>query len=213
MEHNFWHERWQEKQIGFHNKEVNPLLSAHLSELNLAPNSTVYVPLCGKTLDIGFLLSQGHRVVGVELSEIAVCELFEEMGVTPTVTADGEHSRYSAENLDILVGDAFTVTPEQLGNIDAVYDRAALVALPPDMRLEYAAKLRALAADKPMLLISFEYDQEVIPGPPFCVHEDEVRALYQDTHQVAHVYRQDVAGGLKGVCPAEECVWLLSPLA
>ena len=142
MHPEFWHDRWQTNKIAFHEKNGNPLLVKHLDVLALAPGARVFVPLCGKTLDIGRLLSQGFRVVGVELVESAIVQLFDELGITPQISRDGALTCYRADHLDIFVGDFFGLSETVLGPVDAVFDRAAYVALPADMRPRYAAHQR-----------------------------------------------------------------------
>jgi thiopurine S-methyltransferase len=211
MEANFWHERWARHEIAFHEPEFNVLLTTHFHQLALPQGSRIFVPLCGKTLDIAWLLRSGYQVVGAELSELAVIELFEELAVEPTVTHAGRLKRYEAPGLNIHVGDIFDVTAAMLGNVDGIYDRAALVALPADMRKRYARHLLALTHAAPQLLICFEYDQQQMDGPPFSVTPAEVKALYDASYDLAIAATRPVAGGLKGKCKAEETVWLLKP--
>ena len=134
MEHSFWTDKWKNKQIGFHLNNVNPLLVNHLYLLKLNKGSSVFIPLCGKTLDIKWLLNKGYKVIGSELSEIAIIELFEELGVTPKVEIIQTSIKYSFENLTVYVGDIFKLDQTTIGKVDAVYDRASLVALPKEMR-------------------------------------------------------------------------------
>lgn len=214
MHATFWHQKWAQKEIGFHQSAVHPLLAAHWPRLHgewlLTEGSRVLVPLCGKTLDIHWLLAQGHRVVGVELSEQAVVELFEELGQSPTISPQGALQRYSAPGLVVFVGDFFALTREQLGPVDAVYDRAALVALPEAMRRDYAAHLLALSVQAPQLVICFEYEQSLLAGPPFAVHEAELRQHYGSTLDLELLQRTEVPGGLKGRVPAADVAWRLS---
>lgn len=135
MDADFWHDKWDNNQIGFHQADGNPLLVKHFPALALQTGARVFVPLCGKTRDIAWLLAQGCRVVGAELSERAVQQLFAEMDVVPDVTEVGRLTRYTAEGIDVFVGDIFDLDKAVLGPIDAVFDRAALVALPQDMRV------------------------------------------------------------------------------
>lgn len=209
MEHEFWHDKWHRNEIGFHNSEAHPLLVAHLGALALTKGARIFLPLCGKTLDIGYLLAQGYRVAGAELSELAVQQLFEQLGVTPQIEVLGTLKCYRAEGLDIFVGDIFALTASGLGSVDAIYDRAALVALPLEMREKYASHLLSITEHAPQLLIAFEYDQSLLPGPPFCVRAEEVCQHYAETYRVEEIDRVDVRGGLKGKCPADEVVWLL----
>lgn len=209
MNAKFWHDRWASNEIGFHKSEANPLLVQYFDELSLAKGSRVFLPLCGKTLDIGWLVSRGYQVAGTELSAVAIEQLFAELGVTPTVTKVGVLDHYRAPQLDIFVGDIFMLTPELLGPVDAIYDRAALVALARDLRARYAAHLMTLTGQAPQLLISFEYDQQAMEGPPFSVSEEEVRQHYGERYGVRLVTSQDVPGGLRGRCPATERVYVL----
>lgn len=209
MDTQFWHDRWASNEIGFHKSDANPLLVKYLDELSLAKDSRVFLPLCGKTLDIGWLLSRGFRVSGAELSAIAIKQLFAELGVTPTITRVGTLDHYRAPQLDLFVGDVFTLTPELLSQVDAVYDRAALVALPRDMRARYTAHLMTLTAHAPQLLISFEYDQQAMEGPPFSVTTEEIQQHYGERYDIALLTSLDVPDGLKGRCPATERVYVL----
>jgi thiopurine S-methyltransferase len=209
MDANFWHQKWEKNDIGFHNSEANPLLVGYFKELALARGSRVFLPLCGKTLDIAWLLSRGYRVAGAELSKLAIEQLFAGLGVEPEITRVGDHDRYSAQDIDIFVGDIFALSGKMLGPVDAVYDRAALVALPEAMRNRYTAHLMAITGKAPQLLISYEYDQSRLEGPPFSIRNAEVRRHYADNYDLALLASQDVPGGLKGQCAATENVWLL----
>ncbi len=209
MDPNFWHKRWEKNEIGFHQSAVNVLLSDHFSGLSLPQTTRVFVPLCGKTRDIAWLLSQGHRVVGVELSKLAVEELFVDLGVAPKISVQGELLRYSAPGLEIFVGDIFELSGDLLGRVDAIYDRAALVAFPTEMRGRYGAHVAAITQLAPQFLICFEYDQAVMNGPPFSIDRQKVHDVYGAHYQIEPITNRDVAGGLKGKCPAQETVWHL----
>jgi len=209
MDAAFWHQRWQENVIGFHQSEVNALLAGHFDALSLTEGSRVFLPLCGKTRDIAWLLAQGFRIAGCELSALAVDQLFDDLGVAPERTDLGAVTRYSAPDIDIFVGDVFELTGTALGPVDAVYDRAALVALPEDMRGTYAGHLTAITDRAPQFLICFEYDQTQMEGPPFSVPGDEVHRYYDGRYDVTQVAIKDVTGGLKGRCAATEIAWRL----
>ncbi len=208
MEEQFWKQRWTNNQIGFHKMEPNPLLVQNFPALRLAPGARMFVPLCGKSLDVHWLLGQGYRVAGAELSRIAVEQLFAELEVAPQITKAGALTRFEADGIVVFQGSIFELTRELLGPVDAVYDRAALVALPEVMRTQYAAHLIELAARVPQLLICFEYDQASMDGPPFSVKEDEVRHRYGREYAVRLLER--VTGELlKGYCPSMDAVWAL----
>ena len=209
----FWHERWETKNIPFHESKPNPVLAKHFGRLSLKKGARVFVPLCGKTLDIGWLLSKGIRVAGAELSKIAVEELFAELGLKPTVSkARGSGVvRFSAKNIDIFNGDIFGVTRAALGRVDAIYDRAALVALPENVRKLYAAHLRRITNGAPQLVATFDYDQKVMEGPPFSISNSEMVERYGKFFDLSLLASASVPGGLKGKCPAIENVWVLKP--
>lgn len=212
-DHAPWHARWREGRIGFHQADGNPLLKAHLPALGLERGARLFLPLCGKTGDIPWLMDQGYAVAGAELSEIAVEALFAEMALTPEITRTGDLKRYSAPGIDIFAGDMFAMTPAMLGHVTAVYDRASLVALPRDVRARYAPFLVALSGGAPHLLIAFDYDASTVNGPPFPVPEAEIRAIYPEGTQVTALADTDARGGIKGVTPAREQVWHLVPQA
>lgn len=169
----------------------------------------VFLPLCGKTRDIGWLIRQGHHVLGAELSEKAVDALFHDLGIAPQVTKRGPLKHYAAENADIFVGDIFALTGETLGGVEVIYDRAALVALPENLRAEYTWLLADITQTAPQFLITFDYDQSQMDGPPFSVDLAEVLRHYETTYGVTLIKRAEVMGGLKGRCPALEEAWLL----
>ncbi len=212
MDHQFWRDKWHKNEIGFHKSEAHPMLVAHLDDVSLTKGARIFLPLCGKTLDIAWLHERGYHVLGAELSEIAVEALFQSMGISPEKTQIGQLTRYSAERLDIYAGDVFELSQEMLGAVDAIYDRAALVALPEDMRTRYAAHLPELTKTAPQLLITFDYIQTEMQGPPFSVPLREVRRLYDAKYDIAPLTSGSVEGGLKGLCPAMEEVWLLREL-
>ncbi len=209
MEPNFWHQRWEKNEIPFHEGKANPLLVKHVHELSLAKGGRVFVPLCGKTLDISWLLSNGNRVAGAELSQLAIEQLFMELGVQPDIATVGDVERWSAKHLDIFVGDIFAVSRKMLGPVDAVYDRAALVAFPEAMRNRYTAHLTEVTGKAPQLIICYDYDQRVMDGPPFSVSDEEVLRQYATNYEVTLIESTNVSGGLKGKCPAKENVWRL----
>ena len=210
MDASFWHQKWEKNDIAFHESAANPLLVKYFKELSLVKGSRVFIPLCGKTLDIGWLLSSGFCVAGAELSEAAVKQLFAELGAEPEIVVWDKVTRYSAKNIDIFVGDIFHLSSNTLGSVDAIYDRAALVALPEAMRNRYAAHLMEITEKTPQLLICYEYDQTLMAGPPFSISNEEVNRHYKDSYKLTVLASADVSGGLKGKCAAIENVWLLN---
>ena len=187
MEPNFWHEKWHKGEIAFHQPQPNALLTQHLDILNLPPGSRLFLP-----------------VVGVELSPIACSQLFEENQLQPHIAPAHPFTHYHSDRLEVFSGDFFALTPEMLGSVDAVYDRAALVALPQDLRPRYTAHLTQLSQASPQLLITFEYDQQLLAGPPFSIPRPEVHRHYPSAQLVEE---RPVAGGLKGKVEARETLW------
>ncbi|RFC32124.1 MAG: thiopurine S-methyltransferase [Candidatus Nitrotoga sp. MKT] len=212
METNYWHQKWERGDIGFHESEANPLLIEHFEKLNLAKGSRVFLPLCGKSRDSAWLLASGYQVVGAELSELAITALFKELGLEPEIAKVGKLTRYSAKDIDMLVGDIFDVSADYLGPINAIYDRAALVALPASIRQQYTSHLMNITNAAPQLLISYEYNQLLMDGPPFSVNENEIKQHYGATYQLKSVDTKNVTGGLKGKVASTETVWLLQKI-
>ena len=193
MEPDFWHERWQDGRIGFHQAHPLPLLCKHWPALSLAPGSRVFVPLCGKSVDMAWLAGQGHRVLGVELSGLAVQQFFDERGLSPSKRDTHLGVHYSAGPYELICGDAFALDEATLADCAAVYDRAALIALPPPLRERYAATTwQRLPAGCEGLLITLEYPQAQKAGPPFSVEEAEVRGLLEPGWAVSVQERRDI---------------------
>ncbi len=211
MDAAFWHQKWQENQIGFHRDTVNAFLIKYVDRLALKPGDRLFLPLCGKTLDIAWLIAKGYRVVGIELHEPAVIALFEDLAVKPVITYFRDFKRYQYEGVCIFVGDLFDLTIQDLDgiHIDAVYDRAAMVALPAEMRSDYAQQIRLISSTAPQLVITYAYDQTTINGPPFSVTNDELKVHYNQHYKMVLLAHCAVEGGMKGRCPATENVWLL----
>ncbi|MBR9727603.1 thiopurine S-methyltransferase [Shewanella intestini] len=170
MEPSFWHNKWDQQQIGFHQPQVNPYLIEYWPQLNIPSSSTVFVPLCGKTLDMCFLAEQGHQVLGCELSAAAVEQFFSDNQLTVTKQSMGEHHAYQSEQVQLIQGDIFTLDASLTADIGAFYDRAALIAWPESMRAQYAEKLAQLIpAGISGLLVALDYPQGALQGPPFAV--------------------------------------------
>jgi len=192
MEHDFWHERWEQNQIGFHQGDVNPHLIAHSDALP-SPGSRLLVPLCGNTLDMIWLAQRGYQVVGVELSKLAAEAFAEEQGLDATVEQHGAFVCYRMRNIDVLCGDIMSLTAQQLGPVQGYYDRAAVVALPEPMRAGYVTKLHALLAPGARgLLVTFDYQQSQMKGPPFSVPHNAVQELYTPGFEVRQLAAYDI---------------------
>ncbi|CAI8868290.1 MULTISPECIES: thiopurine S-methyltransferase [Pseudomonas] len=181
MQAEFWHKRWADNQIGFHQGQVNSYLQQYWPALGLASGSKVLVPLCGKSLDLAWLAGQGHRVLGIELSQRAVEDFFSEQQLQPEVAQQGVFTTYRSGNLELWCGDFFALNADDIADCSALYDRAAVIALPPALRERYAALLSGcLAQGCQGLLITMDYDQALLPGPPFAVVDAEVQQLFAD---------------------------------
>ncbi len=177
MQSEFWHKCWQQQRIGFHQDEIHPLLPVVFSQLNWQPSKAIFAPLCGKSLDLWWLAEQG-KVIGAELSELACQQFYQEQDHAFSVSAQGDFQRFSHPAVDIWQGDYFALTSEQLGEIGLIYDRAALIALPLQMRIDYVQQLKRLCTGPvSLLLLSLEYPQEEMSGPPFSVTELEGQAV------------------------------------
>ncbi len=218
MQQEFWHERWQLNQIGFHNQEVNGHLQRNWPTLNIAAGSRVFVPLCGKSNDMLWLLAQGFEVIGVELSPLAVKAFFAENGLSVTIRQQGQFSVSETEGLRIYCGNFFDLSANDLAGVNAVYDRASLVALPPKMRAAYALHTHSLL--KPgtkTLLVAFDYPQHEMQGPPFSVQTHEVQTLYREWCNVELLQTEDILDrepGFrnKGVTRMQEQVYIQTAL-
>lgn len=195
MEIEFWRQRWLQNQIGFHLNEVNAYLLKYWPVLHLDKHSTVFVPLCGKSKDLLWLAEQGYHVIGVECSELAVTAFFNEHQLSYKVIDNQFHKHYISNsiNIELLHGDFFDMDKVLLDSVDAIFDRASLVALPADMRKRYVDKLASsLSTKAKILLITLEYDQNIMSGPPFSVSSEEISTLYSTSFDIQLVDQHDV---------------------
>lgn len=193
METEFWLERWREGRTHFHQSRVTPLLQKYWPQLGLPVGSTILVPLCGKSLDMLWLAEQGHQVLGVELSELAVQQFFSENGLQAQVHESAQGKHYVAGNIEIICGDIFTLSDATLAACAGAYDRAALIALPPEMRLRYAHQVYArLPVGAQSILITLEYAQEQMDGPPFSVMQEEVQRIFAPHTDARAIDRRDI---------------------
>ena len=193
MEIEFWKQRWQENQIGFHLSEVNPYLINHWSDLQLKSGAVVLVPMCGKSLDMIWLASENYSVVGVECSVKAVESFFNEQRLEVQVGNHRDYTVYQNAAINLLQGDFFKLDKEILREVEAVYDRASLVALPEDMRQEYVNLLAENLPEKvKILLVTLEYEQSLMSGPPFSVSQKDVQSLYGNAFHIELLHQQDI---------------------
>lgn len=216
MKKDYWLQRWEREETGFHQNEINPHLRQYWQELHLAPGSEVFVPLCGKSRDMLWLSEQGYRVLGVEFSAIAVQAFFEENGLAPQHVIGQEFDCYEANGIRILCGDFFELRKDDLANVSAVYDCASMVALAPEMREFYVRHLLSiLPPAMQILLVTFDYPQTEMAGPPFAVSPGEVEALYHAHATIRLLAQRDVLAQEprfqeRGLSRLQEGVFLLT---
>jgi thiopurine S-methyltransferase len=216
MDPSFWHARWQANDIGFHQPEYHALLQTYWPRLALPAGSAVFVPLCGKSLDMVWLAERGHRVIGAELSELAIDAFFAERALQPEVREVGSFKVKSAGPYEMWCGDIFDLPAEAVEKAAAVYDRAALIALPAELQSRYARTLKALLPTAPVLLITLDYDQSQMQGPPFSTPGRQVLDLFAGGYECAELECRDVLAGhphfvQRGLSALSESAWLLQP--
>jgi thiopurine S-methyltransferase len=216
MEASFWIDRWTEGQIGFHLDEINPALIRHWPKHGHDAMGPVLVPLCGKSRDLHYLRELGHSVTGIELSPVAVGAFWEESHIIPSVVQDGPQRIFEGDRIRLIEGDFFTTRPDQFETPAWVYDRAALIALPPLMRDRYCHHLLSLAPDAPILLITLDHDPDEKEGPPFPVTPSEVKQRFGASHTIEVLESRDVLEENppfknRGVSALTEHVFLLTP--
>jgi len=193
MKRDFWLERWESNQIGFHQDDFSPYLQAHWATLGSQAGSQVFVPMAGKTRDMLWLANEGHKVLGIELSEIAVDAFFAENGLTASKENTAKHVRHRNADIDFLCGDFFHLTADDTKNVKAVFDRASMVAMPPALRTKYADHMAGLLLPgTQVLLVSMEYPEGEMSGPPFSVSEVDIKSLYADTFDIKLLEDRDV---------------------
>jgi thiopurine S-methyltransferase len=216
VEEEFWLERWDRQETGFHQRNVNAHLRSCWNGLGLAAGDPVFVPLCGKSGDMTWLQAQGHPVLGVELSPLAITAFFSENGLAPRRRRQGVFDVAESDGIRIFCGNFFDLTADDLAGMKAVYDRAALVALPPAMRERYARHMaEILPRGTRMLLLTLEYPQAQMQGPPFSVSPEEVERLYGSNGIVRLLRRDDVRSdnqrfAERGVTALYGCAFLVT---
>jgi len=218
MNTDYWLKSWKQNKIGFHQHEINDHLSSFWKQLNVEDQSRVFVPLCGKSLDLLWLRQQGHYVLGIEISAIAIRDFFVENKLIFNSRPQNDLQIWESEHLTILQDDFFNLTAHQLLDVGGVFDRAALVALPIKLRQKYAQHLINILSEKAkILLIAFEYDQSQMEGPPFAVHEAEIHELYGNSYEIKLLLNQDALDNYpsfrgRGLSRLTEKVYLLTPI-
>ncbi|MFK8013027.1 MAG: thiopurine S-methyltransferase [Marinicellaceae bacterium] len=194
MKKEFWIEKWQNNQTGFHKSFVHPLLMEYIGELSLKPGDTIFVPLCGKSMDMIWLAEQGYHVIGIELSELAVEQFFTENNLQYDKKIEEPFVVYHCQSITIYLGDFFNLSKTHTAHVNAIYDRAALIALPEDLVEKYAKKMCSIIQqDVKQLLITLEFIKTSGPiGPPFTTSDDKVRALYNNNNAIELLQKVDI---------------------
>lgn len=216
MDHNFWLSRWEQNDIGFHKAEAHRDLIRYFDRIGLKYGDTIFVPLCGKSLDMLWLRQQGIKVIGSELSQAAIESFFAENNLKVDNQTSEQPYRYHNDGLTLLCCDHFTLQAKDIQGAIAAYDRAALVALPPNLRIRYAVHLaQLLPANSRLLLISYDYDQNETHGPPFSVPYSEIATLFGQNFNIETLTETDTLHrhlGLKarGVTRLTESIFLLT---
>lgn len=190
-DHALWQDSWRANHIDFHLLQVHPLLPRSWEQLHLAASDRIFVPLCGKSLDLMWLRRRGHDIVGVELSPIAVKSLFKESRLQPRRTRQGRFTHWGHERFNIFCGDFFQLSARDMAGVKAVYDRASLTALPDDLRARYVHHLRTiLPADCLILLLTVEDLEESESEAAAREQSAEIGALYGDAFHIDMVHAE-----------------------
>lgn len=221
MNTEFWQQCWQDNRIHFHRSKVNPRLVAHIDALPIKAthnSARILVPLCGKSVDMIWLAEQGYDVVGIELATLAVEQFFAELKIAPTLTQYGKlshyHAQYGTQNIDIWQGDIFDITASDVGRVDAIYDRAALVALPdegkPSLRQRYTEQLISISNKAPQLLLTFDFDQQQCPAPPFAIKPQQLATYYEQAYNITLLEKRASNKVIKEGVFGYYMVWLLA---
>lgn len=200
MDKDFWHRRWQKNEIGFHMTDPHPFLQQFFPLLQAQPTDSVFVPLCGKSPDLVWLREEGLKVVGIELSRTAIEAFFDENNLTGQWTDETVIPFFAAEGYKLYCGDFFDLTTPELIGVSAYYDRGALVALPPEMRVRYVDHLSSLlSSGSRVLLISYSYNQSETKGPPFSVPQQDLETLFLENFRIEILSEEDVLWSHQGL--------------
>ena len=215
MSNQDWIARWQDNRIAFHESDVNRYLEKYFSMFELPHGSRVFMPLCGKANDIAWFAAKGYEVIGIELSEIAIKAFFDEHVMSFQRFESADFVLYKSKQITLIQGDFFKLEAEHIGDCDFIYDRAALIALNPELRSRYVQHIRNLTPlSPPQLLISLDYPQQQMQGPPFSVSGQEIRDHYSDSYNInvletADILNERATWKERGLKSLEETVYHL----
>jgi thiopurine S-methyltransferase len=210
VDHEFWHNAWaKSEKPGWQQDQANNALVKFWQP----DSSAVFVPLCGRSPDLTWLHEQGHQVIGVDLSETAIRRFLESGGQKFSVEEIGEFKVFRAHGYTLYAGAYFSLSTEQLSSVARVYDRAALVALPADMRPRYAEHLQNIVpASSQILMNLIAYDQSQMDGPPFSVPESEMRQYFEQRYQIEVLQQHDSDLKRRGLQHLVETTYRLTPV-
>ena len=216
VDNQHWLDRWKEARIGFHEPAVNQHLQNQLPKFNLKPGASVFMPLCGKAHDIAWLAAQGFEVIGIELSSFAIESFFKENSLGFQSFENDRFVLYKSGSINLLQGDFFELQKDDLADCSFVYDRAALIAMDQSQRPQYYQQMKSILPVSEMLLITLDYDQEEMPGPPYSVPEDEVLDHYAENYSINLLGRESIIDERPrwrqvGMTSLFESVYRLSP--
>lgn len=209
----YWQQRWQDNKIGFHLSAPNGFLVDHLPTLKLAKKATIFVPFCGASIDMAYLMQQGYQVVGSEISELACATFFKEQQLEYQVQEADCFKHFQSEGITIYCGDHYNLSPEWFTHVTAIYDRAAFVAVEPTQRVTYIKKLNQLIPNFKSLLIVQEYHKVEKQGPPYSLNETQIIEHYKPApvNKVAQSNDSPTCQNLRkrGFADALECCYVV----
>ena len=183
-----WLERWRKGTTGWHRSDINPQLIENINQLSEARTQKIFVPLCGASLDMKYLIDQGFHVVGVELSPLAIERFFNEHNIKYKVSKLRDFDLYQGKSIDIYCGDFFKIKSNYLYDASCVYDRAALIALNPDLQKKYVGHLKEILPNSAkILLLTMFYPQIEMEGPPYSVGDDKVEVLFSEFKEIKRI--------------------------
>lgn len=213
METEFWQKAWAKSaEPGWQQKSANSLLVAHWAACKAVPGESVFVPLCGRSPDINWLLNFGHKVIGIDLSRSALQRFCDESGLDVKPEEHNGFTVFKAPQLTLYAGDFFSSTPDMFSGISRVYDRASIVAMPPNMRERYVSHLRSVVPSQAeMFTIAMAYDQSKMQGPPFSVEETELRKFFADRYDISVLGSEHGDMRNRGLESLEETAYRLLP--
>jgi len=183
-----WLDRWKKGTTGWHRSDINPQLIKHINQFVETRPQKIFVPLCGASLDMKYLIDQGFHVVGVELSPLAINRFFNENKIACKVSKVEDFDFYQGKNIDIYCGDFFKLKKDYFYDVSCVYDRAALIALNPDLQKKYARHLKEILPNSTkILLLTMFYPQNEMEGPPYSVGDDKVEVLFSEFKEIKKI--------------------------